>query len=1046
MKRLYKALALSLLLALVLSAFGMFSTFAQGSDTTDPAEFRTLYDIENATEAVKMSNVGGSNPNYPVMKEYVEGDQPYWSISFEGTKAGDSANANDYLKTDFKNEWDVLVRDDKGYGSRAAASKNTNYIIFDLDVATETEFINDIYFNCRLLKSGATAYNANTVSGSYPAIKRTDDGGFVVCNTDGSNPVAPLSPITGKWANVTLVYDFTADTNVTYVYIDGYYCGNIASFGAATAIIYFVRLQTVNSGTLALDNMSTNIANFTIKSVSTEYDGLMTEEGVLGNSAMPLYAIPELAYCLEDLPEVGSKVADIVRGNETIPVYSTDDITADLQNGDTVKLYQKLTEKLFVPAGETVTVLDMAGNDITASCVNSIPAGGTKWIAISGSDVTYGSEPATADNDPLYAAISDSAATKLILLEDYATYGDASKTAAKGLVIDLNGNKLTVNASGSYVAAADGAFTLVKDGSLELLSGSLVSSVSPGVVRLDRVDATVVSDALLSLTASGAIECEGSSINGNGQAIRLSSAASTVLNVVISGSEINSGAASSIALSGASSGNTVVDLSVTDSIIGSSSAAAITMDMPAPSTDFSFVLDAEISDTKLAGTYFFEQLSSGYTDGTDYGDAYSYAANFTMTDVELRASNADKAVANKAAKLSLATVSLDIYGEVTAPSNDVSAYLKCAEGAASDNNTVNLSSDGSWILRSLPEIAGYYSYTTNLDSHSYILNEHEYEFYAYVGDPVNENNIPEKLPAESSLLAYRWEYNIDGAYEGIITYKGDIKANVTASDSLALNVYLPDDFGDDAYNYVYANGNRASVYDVAHDGESYKAITIPGIDPLSATKDFKIKFRVVDENGTVADVVCYVSVLDYIESALKSDALTAEEKQLVAALLNYIAKAEKYGSMNGENSAAVKALLDSTEYGAIVLPTPAAGEAKSSVGSLGVFSGLRLSLDTNVTYELAVKDGFAGQITVSYTKGGNTVTETLDVEAGDVVKVSMLAYELDTTVTVSYGTNSGEINLAGYMSLIPDSAKGDDFAALAEAIAIYATAADAYKN
>ena len=1045
MKRLYKALALSLLLALVLSAFGMFSTFAQESGG---GYINVVYDM-NEEPGKTINNVGGKYPAVPTMTVDKIGERPVWEFDYVNTPAGPNPNTAGWVNV-FNGRNDIRYQDSSTNGS-----KNVDYIVIDLDVSTDTDYIDELYFNLRYnTPADKTAGTSATRAATSLMVMKGADGRLCVANSDGTNVVPSSIDLNNKWTNVTVVYDITSNASETpykhdlgagYVYIDGFYCGNINGVLAAGAEIDFVRL-TPDGAELTSDNASSKVANLTFKTFEVGYSGFMTEEGVLGNSAMKLSDIPELAYCLEDLPEEGKKVADIVRGGETVPVYSTDELATCLMNGDTVKLYLKLTEKLFVNEGDTVTVLDMAGNDITASCVNSIPAG-TKWIAVSGSDVTYGSD------NSIYSAISDSAKNKLILLDDTVAASNGTKTAAKGVRVDLNGHKLTVDASaGAFVSAAEGSSLLIENGSLELIGGSLVSaSAQNNVAILRNVEATLSAGTLVSQAAGGLVEYSNCTVTGEGGLLRSAASAASILNITLDNSTVRVSGASPIAISGASVGNTTAFLNVNDSFIGTDAAdtAVITTDMPtlAAASAFAFELNAELTDVTLSGAYALAQLSSGYADGTEYGDGYLYEANITLTDATLITSNADKALVDKTAKLAKAALDVDVYGELTVPTTDIARYVKYGAGAPTANDSFELLTDGQWVLRSGEGIAGYYSHTLeSLDSHSYIINGHEYEFYAYVGDEVNENNIPEKLPAESTLLSYRWEYNIDGAYEAIITYKGDIKANVTASDSLALNVYLPDDFGDDAYNYVYANGNRASVYDVTHDGESYKAITIPGIDPLSATKDFKIKFRVVDENGTVADVVCNVSVLDYIESALKSDTLGTEEKQLVASLLNYIAKAEKYGSINGENSAAVKALLDSAEYGAIVLPTPAAGAAKTSIGSLGVFSGLRLSLDTNVTYELAVKEGFAGQITVSYVKGGVTVTETLDVEAGDVVKVSMLAYELDTTVTVSYAGNSGEINLAGYMSLVPDSAKGDNFAALAEAIAIYAAAADAFKN
>ena len=201
---------------------------------------------------------------------------------------------------------------------------------------------------------------------------------------------------------------------------------------------------------------------------------------------------------------------------------------------------------------------------------------------------------------------------------------------------------------------------------------------------------------------------------------------------------------------------------------------------------------------------------------------------------------------------------------------------------------------------------------------------------------------------------------------------------------------------------------------------------------------------VVDENGATANVSIEVSVLDYIESALKDTNIDEEGKTLVASLLNYIAANAKYNNPLLDLDEEIAALLELDEYKSIALEAPALGEAKATVADAGVFSALRVALDNKLTYQFLVKDGFEGDITISYTTGGTLVEKTVSAVGGDIISVGFLAYEFDDAIiTVTCGDASGEINLAGYLGMISEAEKTAELNALIDAITIYTAAAKA---
>ena len=1136
-------MSLCLILALVLTAFGIFTSFAEGS-APDEAPFhdqgKIVYDMDSLSKISIDKKTNGPN--------LVRDKNGHWEMNIEGRDPVTAATDGDYWQIEssspiyINNKYTV---DETTGEKKVSTAKNTDYFIIDFDISTNSSLLDGIYFHNRWYNN--TGGNAQQ---NYVQLNGTDLDNFYISTYQGGTVIRPaMTP--DEWLNVTIVYDFssvdedgyavTADWKI-HVYLDGIWCGNLPSI-STSAVSYAWNRVSTDSGAIQLGpDASTVFANFTYKTFPRGYEGPLTEAGVLGLPGATLMDIPELQYTQENTPYSPDKlIATIERAGEEIEVYKYDEINASLEDGDVVILERSISTPFIKDSNATVTFKDKNGTVLTPGTYNEgdlvYVEKPTEIDFTSGSvirvfydnprkkNVTDSSKFFSYSVLDSYAPAGESGSARFydyILLDDatYAAtataglYGDILETDLNGHTLTLSHTKRMFDSSGnkstdtksSYMRFAFRNGTLINAGA-ELTSQGARTTVifedltlshegsNPfddrgGVIIYNNVKGTS-NHALADLKGGGTVRTamivEDSDITVSGDAVfyvsNISSSSLRQGSLHVSIRAINSklSAATKSSLvyaeiygnatgtysedAGKGTGtfthkneyyakndndikvvidgcdvsaptSTLIYTNVVEFLAKKSTSVYVDAN-----EQFSLDLDCCITGSKASAKYLYNQLASSYKDTLQYKDNYTYDARIEIDNTDLHMALEDGALVSRGSALPSTSLDLTFGAEVSAPAIDETKYLALGSNASADNYTFTYAEKCTWVKRSL-EGAPAYTYTNNLDTHAYIYDGHEYEFIAYLGDPVNSSNIPQALPEESELLAFEWIRNIDGAWEAVVTYKGSLKANVTAASDLALNVYLPATFGDEAYKSVYVEGYKVDVTDVIHEGVAYKAVTIPGIDPTSATKDFTIRFRAVDENGSEATIECEISVLDYIESALKSDTVTAEGKQLVASLLNYIAKTAKYNNPASELDPALRALLESEEYGEIILPAPAVSEAKATVGQLGVFSSARLVLDTRFAYELLVKDGFSGEITLSYLSGGVTKTETLTVAGGDIVRVELLAYEVGTPISITYGEAVGELNLAGYVSLISEPAA--ELTALAEAIAIYEAAAVAY--
>ena len=510
MRKLTKAISALILLSLVLSAFAGFSIFA--ADEADQSSyFTTIYDMDSKS-SVSIKNVGDKYPNYPSFKKTTVDGQPVFTqtmASADGTvvaQPGEAGNSQDFWEP-LVGYNTVRVRDNTSTVANIGGTKNTDFLIVDFDIATETEFIDDIYFNTRFLQNTSTAYNKGHVTGQ-PTIKfgRNDDGSLFVGSTAGDKftlkdveRYKSEDELNNKWTHVTYVYDFhptafDAEGNAVdvanrcYVYLDGYYAGELATLSSAVTTFYFFRVQTIEDDKVKTANTSTSFANFTVKKVATGYTGELTEGGVLGNIARPLGSIDDLSYCVEDAIEAKvepaaqaeDRLASIKRGDEIIDCYDFHDLSGDLKDGDVVTLYGAVGGYVAIKDGVNVTWQNPDGsaadapNTVTIAADSDwavVKADGTIVAEGKSDEASYTSE-GNVSIDPMHLAVSSAtkASPTIYFFGDYTSYGrgatGSSVTKAispsSAFTYDLNGNALTVNTHGSsyHYISFSGAYSV----------------------------------------------------------------------------------------------------------------------------------------------------------------------------------------------------------------------------------------------------------------------------------------------------------------------------------------------------------------------------------------------------------------------------------------------------------------------------------------------------------------------------------------------------------------------------------------------------------
>ena len=207
MKKLSKALSLILLLALIVSVFAVLPAFAADEAEASFVPGTVIRDWDEKTPG----RMAGDTPGTMTKKTIESTGQVYWQLATNETYANPSSNYYAlYNASGSYNGWgdSVIIQD---YGTK---TKNTDFLVFDFDISTDTVLLDDLYFHMRW----KTSSGANNQGNNYPEFDGKDFTEFSVDTSKVAYNASVPFDSTNKWRNVTIVYDFrTIDTMCAHV-------------------------------------------------------------------------------------------------------------------------------------------------------------------------------------------------------------------------------------------------------------------------------------------------------------------------------------------------------------------------------------------------------------------------------------------------------------------------------------------------------------------------------------------------------------------------------------------------------------------------------------------------------------------------------------------------------------------------------------------------------------------------------------------------------------------------------------------------------------
>ncbi len=925
----------------------------------------------------------------------------------------------------------------------AYAIADTKYLVYDLDVSTDTTFPTLMYQNMQWKDSSGTRLGSR----GNISVGLHGDGKLIGAGNDTATKFMQTAE-DSKWTNVTFIYDFTAEDYKGYklhIYIDGVYMGNAATGsenlfkGAAT--VNFYRYQFKH--TTGAADASANFANITTTQFTKDYNG--TAGASIGDPSVNLADIEDLKYCLENdydnaPPTAGGEEEEPAEG---IPLLDpTAAIAHSLKDKNTMVLLLK--DSVYAPeAGSgqhyVNTVFDLGGKKLT---VEGAPSGHTFQPNNTSVTVKNGSLvlAQTANNFAFLNSKSARVTFKNLTNLENKTTKYAIEARYGGIVIE---NCSNITASGDNFMSLRGG----NGGSGVIMSNSTLTTPSTAFpfsttsssskrygsmdVYLNIQNSTVNAKNIISVSVyasqQGKVE-NGAFVPSAGHADNNNSA-----NIVIKGSTFTA-TENFLTTIFADARNNKYDID------GDGNVDTLYPD------NFTFVTNASIESSVITAENLVvqdfgadEKISDEDEVPTDLG--YTYTVDMYVKGSTLNI--ADKQV--KKERLATRDWITIIYADTT-----LSTFNKAEDGAkgviVKGDDTL-----GQYIVERLT--AGgekYYISTDKVTVHYYKIGNDEYELLLHEDDAFTTDRIPVKLPTTGSqYLTYDWAEETDenGAYYLEMKVDVPLKANLSLYGTIDFNLYFPADLPEATYDTFTLNGQPVSLEKVTLGGIEYMAISVPDLTPISAGHDVTVEFELTDPtSGLSGKGKRQVSTLDYLKNVLKSTEKTDEEKKLIAAVVNYIAKAYDY---KGLENADLAALLTLPEYTAITLAKTADVSAKNTIADVAAFSGVGFAIDDTMQLTFELKDTASGNIVLSYYKNGKKFTETIVVTPGATITLEFRACDLLEDITVRYRGVEGVYNLPAYFAAAGEALEGDaekqaKLSALAEAMQIYSEVAKAY--
>lgn len=246
------------------------------------------------------------------------------------------------------------------------------------------------------------------------------------------------------------------------------------------------------------------------------------------------------------------------------------------------------------------------------------------------------------------------------------------------------------------------------------------------------------------------------------------------------------------------------------------------------------------------------------------------------------------------------------------------------------------------------------------------------------------------------------EYRFADAY-GAVPFA--LNGNLTLGSSISFNIYV--DF--DSVSYITVNGKKIYGENRSVAGEVMTCFTVE-LTPAEAAYAFDVIFAVSDGNT----VVRTMSVADYAAKVFAAFADDAKTKKMMSATLEYILSANQYFGYKADVSA-VSALL--ADYPATKETNPTASSADTSAISAYI-TGAQLNTLSTLKFRFNLADGVdASAITVTVNGAEKTVENH-----GNYIEVALRAYEMANMMTITVNGKTGTYDLAKYIVAVTENA------------------------
>ena len=985
--------------------------FVESSTSTSTTTFPNLKDADATGNIVTSFSEGNPGAfNYFEITDFGSND-PYYMINPKVEKS----ETNTFITVNVNKK----------------ALTTNSYVIFEMDVATETDFVNQL----KILN-----------------LNRTSSGGY------GDGPGVPLQNylnVSDDWAHIAIVFDYAEDT--THVFVNGLL---VTPKGTTTPRA----MSDVGKNNIGTD---LNLSGFRIN-MGVGVDLSTAQSTLIDNVSVKYFADNTAAGDIESYISVKSAAGyaniETGRSGEALPTVAT-------VNGVAYGNVNTANKAIAIGSDLYVTLEKSTVSGVTISAPATLVSNGLDYSISGALKIT------SSTGDVIIITAVGNIHVSVTVNGTVVYDGDVAPGT------DINKILAEYGSVGNVVAGNGQIFTDVS------------WSKAPGVATVDtefvgngtkykelfyvydqngaKVDTTYTADNFRTLIAEGGGKIRSFILNGN---ISVASGGGTPYsgqrNVYLNGYEL-SYKGGNHALSAPSSGNltvsgpgTISDMNHTSThyfLMGSYETTGVctfkNLEMNLSSGlanlrgGFMVLENCTVNALSIFNAPLLqvgEQYNQGYTyiaTSLDIIDSYinyrSYAGNTTLIkekivsgykggDENLPLTDPYHTVNISGSTIITEAALMESHETATWKDGGYTA-VEAGDGVVSnmslniDNSTVIASSvwAGPKFLASV-NIGNNTKINSALNNHATFgdvniadgvvatkSNDHlaDVTYTSFYANVTWSNGTTEKWAHGSTPVAPnaltkvdkvvgKNNYRFYDSYEEAPFY---LSGNLTLGSDIAFNIYTGYEASIDA---VIVNGETLTASEKLIGGSTLVWAYTVKLDPAYAAAQFDIIFKMSDGST----IVRAMSVANYASLVYANSNNTAEAKAVVSNTLNYIKATSVYFGVNADLSA-INSLLSANPAVGYDLPT--ASDTNASAVNAYVTS-IQLNVMSTLRFRFNLADGVDGNSVVIKVNGEKKET----IVTGSYVELELRAYEMTSVITIEYSSASGTTDLAYYCAAV----------------------------